>query len=130
MTVFRREDVHSRVASWDSCPYRMSRSPILAIVPLIIRRLRGSSPARITIVQRLRWVPLVRHHWRLERGPQKAREFPRDCHRDLGRRLVFCRQFPEAPAQALLRLVGDRNHSPRLSLPAASERDTHVGRCW
>ena len=60
MTVLRREDVHSRGASWDRCPYRMSRSPILTIVPLIIRRLRGPSPARITIVQRLRSVPLVR----------------------------------------------------------------------
>jgi hypothetical protein len=41
MTVLRREDVQSKVASWDRCPYRMVRPPILAIVPLIIRRLRG-----------------------------------------------------------------------------------------
>jgi hypothetical protein len=33
MTVFRREDVQSRVASWDERPYRMSSSPIVAIVP-------------------------------------------------------------------------------------------------
>ena len=47
MTVLRREDVQSRVASWDGCPYRMLSPPILAIVPLIIRRLRGPSPNRI-----------------------------------------------------------------------------------
>ena len=41
MTVLRREDVQSRVASWDGSPYRIARSPILTIVPLIIRRLRG-----------------------------------------------------------------------------------------
>src|SRR4026207_1871846 len=104
MTVFRREDVHSRVASWDGSPYRMSRSPILTIVPLIIRRLRGPSPARLTIIQRLRSVPLVRHRRRLARGPQNAGDFTRDRHRDLGRRFVFSGQFAEAPAQALLGL--------------------------
>jgi hypothetical protein len=41
MTVLRREDVQSKGASWDSCPYRMPCAPILAIVPLIIRRLCG-----------------------------------------------------------------------------------------
>src|SRR4030095_10215782 len=41
MTVLRREDVQSKVASWDGRPYRMIRSPILTIVPLILRRLRG-----------------------------------------------------------------------------------------
>jgi hypothetical protein len=43
MTVLRREDVQSRIASWDESPYRITRSPILTIVPLIIRRLRGPS---------------------------------------------------------------------------------------
>jgi hypothetical protein len=43
MTVLRREDVQSRVASWDGRPYRMFSSPVLAIVPLIIRRLHGPS---------------------------------------------------------------------------------------
>jgi len=33
MTVLRREDVQSRVASWDHGPYRIASSPILAIVP-------------------------------------------------------------------------------------------------
>ena len=47
MTVLRREDVQSSVASWDRRPYRIASSPILAIVPLIIRRLRGPSPNRI-----------------------------------------------------------------------------------
>src|SRR5438067_11913619 len=49
MTVLRREDVQSRGASWDGGPYRMSSSPILAIVPLIIRRLRGPSPIRVLV---------------------------------------------------------------------------------
>jgi hypothetical protein len=44
MTVLRRE-VQSKVASWDKCPYRTISSPTLAIVPLIIRRLRSPSPA-------------------------------------------------------------------------------------
>ena len=49
MTVLRREDVQSGDASWDGCPYRIVKPPILAIVPLIIRRLRGPSPNRIMI---------------------------------------------------------------------------------
>jgi len=49
MTVLRREDVQSRGASWDGSPYRIASSPILEIVPLIIRRLRGPSPNRITM---------------------------------------------------------------------------------
>src|SRR3990170_4981947 len=49
MTVLRREDVQSKVASWDKCPYRTVSSPILAIVPLITRRLRGPSLNRITM---------------------------------------------------------------------------------
>jgi hypothetical protein len=48
MTVLRRENVQSRVASWDGSPDRIAGSPILTIVPLIIRRLRGPSPNRIT----------------------------------------------------------------------------------
>ena len=43
MTVLRREDVQSTSASWDNRPYRMLNPPILTIVPLIIRRLRGPS---------------------------------------------------------------------------------------
>jgi hypothetical protein len=49
MTVLRREDVQSRVASWDGCPCRMLSSPILTIVPLIIRRLRSPSLTRVMI---------------------------------------------------------------------------------
>ena len=49
MTVVRREDVQSKVASWDDGPYRIVRSPILAIVPLIIRRLRGPSLTRVMV---------------------------------------------------------------------------------
>ena len=46
MTVLRREDVQSKVASWDGRPYRIVSSPILALVPLTLRRLRGPSPTR------------------------------------------------------------------------------------
>ena len=49
MTVFRREDVQSKLASWDTRPYRIVRSPILAIVPLIIRRLRGPPLCRLMV---------------------------------------------------------------------------------
>jgi hypothetical protein len=46
MTVLRREDVQSRVASWDRSPYRMAKTPILGVVPRIIRRLRGRCAVR------------------------------------------------------------------------------------
>ena len=49
MTVLRREDVQSRVASWDGRPYRMLSSPVLTIVPLIIRRLRSPSLTRVVV---------------------------------------------------------------------------------
>ena len=42
--------MQSRDASWDSCPDRTASSPILAIVPLIIRRLRRASPVRVIAV--------------------------------------------------------------------------------
>lgn len=43
MTVLRREGRQSKHASWDIRPYRRAGPPVLAIVPLIIRRLRGPS---------------------------------------------------------------------------------------
>ena len=113
MTVIRREDVQSRVASWDDCPYRMASSPILTIVPLIIRRLRGPSPNRIITPSPTFPVSLLhRYRHRLQRGPQKPRELPRDRDGDLRCRFMFGRQFPEAPTQPLLRLVRNRNHTP------------------
>src|SRR5215210_4008700 len=113
MTVLRREDVQSRVASWDGSPYRIASSPILAIVPLIIRRLRGPSPSRV-IVQ-FTYSPFrapssssARRSWRrLEGGPEKARELARDRHGDLRCRLVVFRQTSEPATQSLLRLVRD-----------------------
>src|SRR6516162_5709146 len=123
MTVLRREDVQSRVASWDKRPYRMSRSPILAIVPLIIRRLRGPSRTRVipfrsselfsTIIPSLR---------RLERRPQKARQLARDGHRRLRRRLVVFHQASEPATQSLLCPVRNRDHAARLPFAAARER--------
>jgi hypothetical protein len=99
MTVLRREDVQSNVASWATGPYRMPDSPILTIVPLIIRRLRGPSPARITrFAQRPRSV--LCGHGRgvgLQRGPQEARQLARDRDRDLRRGLVLLGQASEAP---------------------------------
>ena len=60
MTVLRREDVQSRVASWDQGPYRIASSPILAIVPRIIRRLRGPSATRVIVP----FAPVDRVVWR------------------------------------------------------------------
>ena len=125
MTVLRREDVQSRVASWDDCPCRIARSPILAIVPLMIRRLRGPSPNRLTMFFTDRTVvrvPLTRRgRSRLERCPQDARQCARDRHRDLRRRFVLFRQTPEATTQSLSGLVGNRNHAPRLSFASSHE---------
>src|ERR1700676_2912206 len=98
MTVLRREDVQSKVASWDGCPYRMIRSPVLAIVPLILRRLRGPSltPAMVSSnhanqsrgsVSRARRVVNRRYGCPLERRPQEARQLSRDRDRNLGRGL-------------------------------------------
>ena len=74
MTVLRREDVQSRGASWDGCPYRIASSPILAIVPLIIRRLRGPSLTRV--IDPFHAAPVVslarRYRCRLERRPEEA----------------------------------------------------------
>src|SRR6202171_5197092 len=126
MTVLRREDVQSRVASWDGSPYRIASSPILTIVPLILRRLRGPSLSRVMVscihLLVVRRRALVRACWcRLERRPQEARQFARDRHRDLGRGFVVFRQASESSTQSLLRLVRDRNHTARLAFSAAPE---------
>src|SRR5580704_535541 len=122
MTVLRREDVQSRVASWDDGPYRIASSPILTIVPLIIRRLRGPSLSRVLNHS----VPIVslthRHRCRLKRGPEEAGQLAGDRHRDLGRRLVLFHQAAEAAAQTLLCLVRDRNDPAWLSLASSRER--------
>src|SRR5580704_16024633 len=122
MTVLRREDVQSRVASWDGRPYRIASSPILAIVPLIIRRLRGPSLTRVMVsftypVRPLRIMSLFRRRGcRLEGRPQEAGQLAHDRHRDLGRRLVVDRQASESPTQSLLRLVRDRHDTAGLPL--------------
>src|SRR5262245_61689303 len=127
MTVLRREDVQSRVASWDRCPYRIASSPILAIVPLIIRRLHGPSPNRTITPSPTCPVVLLHRDWhRLKRGPQKPRELPRDRDSDLWGRFMFGRQFPEAPTQSLLRLVGNRNHAPWLSFAPPRQGHTDI----
>src|SRR5689334_16050413 len=124
MTVLRREDVQSRVARWDESPYRISSSPILAIVPLIIRRLRGPSPHCIPVLHSpVVHAPLIGYRNWLKRRPQKARELARDGDCDLGGRLMFRRQFPEAPTQTLLRLIGNCNHAPGLALAPPRQRD-------
>lgn len=55
-------------------------------------------------------------------SPQKAGEPVRDGDGDFRCRLMFCRQFPETPAQPLLRLVSNRNHTRRLAFASAGER--------
>src|SRR6266566_9005050 len=109
MTVLRREDVQSWAASWDECPYRIAKSPILGIVPLIIRRLRGPSLTRVIVSftyparpSRLRSL-LRRDGSRLERRPQEAGQLARDGDRDFRRGLVVFRQASEATTQSLLR---------------------------
>src|SRR5881396_2416864 len=128
MTVLRREDVQSMVASWDM-PYRTLGAPILTIVPLIIRRLRGLSPTRVMV----RHSP-IRHDVHvassargrrcgLERRPQKSGQLSRDRYRDLRRGLVVLRQASEPSTQPLLRLVGNRNDTAWLSFPPPRQRD-------
>ena len=125
MTVFRREDVQSRIASWDGRPYRMLSSPVLAIVPLIIRRLRGPLPTRLMVsftalARPSRIRPLLRRYgYRLKRRPEEAGQLARDGDGDLGCGLVLLGEPPEAATQALLRLVRNRNHTTGLS-PAPS----------
>src|SRR3954465_10973374 len=104
MTVLRREDVQSKGASWDNGPYRIALSPVLAIVPRIIRRLRGPLPSRITFgaPRRVRALIHVRRS-RLQPPPEKARQLGRDRDGDFRRRLVFGRQCAEASTQSLLR---------------------------
>ena len=114
MTVLRREDVQSRRASWDGSPYRIASSPILAIVPLIIRRLHGPSPSGVIVsMPRYRRTgPLFRRcRCGLERRPHEAGQFTRDRDGDFRGRLVFGRQFAEAATQPLLGRIRNRNHA-------------------
>ena len=68
-------------------------------------------------------MPLLRRDGhRLERRPEKAGQLARDRDRDLGRGLVVFRQASEAPTQALLRLVRNRDHPARLAFASARER--------
>src|SRR5438093_2595288 len=131
MTVLRREDVQSGDASWDGGPYRIVKPPIPAIVPLIIRRLRGPSPNRITLPfvetsVACRCLPR-RGCDGLQRRPQEAREFARDRHGDFRRRLVVLRQASESTTQSLLCLVGNRNHAARLPRASSRQGDADAG---
>ena len=107
----------------------MIPAPILTIVPLIIRRLRGPSPHRL-----LKPSPAVpasllhRDRHRLKRRPQKPREFPRDRDGDLRGRFMFGRHCSEPPTQPLLRLVRNRNDAPWLSgaPPPQCDADTRT----
>jgi hypothetical protein len=106
----------------------MASSPILAIVPLSIRRLRGPSLTRV--IDSCTPVQIVssarRYGCRLERRPEEARQFAGDRHGDLRRRLMLGPQFAEAPTQSLLRLVRDSNYSARLPFAASRESDPHA----
>ena len=120
-----------RGASWDECPCRIASSPILTIVPLIIRRLRGPSPVHILAVLTDAPRPSRRYaslrRGRLERRPQKARQLARDRHRYLRRRFLLFGQASESSAQSLLRFIGDRDHAGGLSFPPPRQRDADTG---
>ena len=81
MTVVRREDVQSKSASWDNRPYRIANSPVLRIVPRIIRRLDGPFPVRPTplmeIEPRLRKVMGYRHLLQLREALQRELKIDR-----------------------------------------------------
>ena len=112
MTVLRREDVQSCVASWDIRPDRIVRPPILTIVPRIIRRLRGPSPNRIMlpVVDRpsvARGSSPRRRCGGLQRRPQKARELARDRHGDLRGWLRSLQLLADTSGPPAWRLPGD-----------------------
>jgi len=124
ITVFRREDVLSSGASWDRCPYGMCCSPILTIVPLIIRRFRASvtGPASSLPHDRAQCPSVPRRRFTLQPRPHEARQLARDRDHDFGARLMFGRHFSKPSAQPLLRLVSDQGGSRSLSWPSAPER--------
>jgi hypothetical protein len=70
MTVLRREDVQSEGANWNRSSYRMVATPILIIVPRIIRRLRG--PAWAASPGCLHSLSVVRSVSSRPRGPVAA----------------------------------------------------------
>src|SRR6187200_1826962 len=123
MTVLRREVKQSSIANPGRGPCRIVSPPILAIVPLILRRLRGPSPASVTKPSAiLRSIGLIhRRRLALQRGPEKARELSGDRDGDLRWRLMLSRQFPETAAQPLLRLLSNGNHARRLPFASARE---------
>src|SRR5262245_51112585 len=63
---------------------------------------------------------------RLEGRPQKPRQFPRDRDGDLGSQLLSSAKLAKPATEALLRLVGNRDHASRLSLPTPGQRDAHT----
>src|SRR5262245_56566304 len=102
----------------------MIKPLILAIVPVIIRRLRRPWN-RITASPSVRLAKLSRGG-RLQRRPQKPRELARDRHGDLGRGLVLFDEAPEAATQSLLRFICNRNHSAWLTFAPACERGPYI----
>ena len=122
MTVLRREDVQSSVASWDRCPYRMPSPPILAIVPLIIRRLRGPSPSRIIVAHLFRRPSSPTSPFAGCRAAQTKPASSRAIATAIfGAGLCSAANFPEASTQSLLCPIGNRNHTRRLALAPARE---------
>src|SRR5438552_3989657 len=129
MTVLRREDVQSADASWNRRSYRMGATPILTIVPLIIRRLRGPAwPRHLgAFVRSPSSAPLVRdHEGRLQRRPQEPHQFARDRDHDRGARLIHHGEVQEASTQPLLSLIRNLNDAPRLPFASTCEGDAHA----
>ena len=127
MTVLRREDVQSRVASWDQGPYRIASSPILAIVPRIIRRLRGPSATRVIVpfapVDRVVWRQCVEVGvgWRAaHRNPASSRAIATTT---LPAGLCCSMRRRNRRHSRCCALVRDRNHPARLSVASPRQGD-------
>ena len=127
MTVVRREDVPSYVASRDEDPFLKHNSSILTIVPLMIRRCsRSVTEPHHNFIPRLTiLVPVLLTSSEecdgLQRRPHEAHELARNRHVNLRCRLMFRCQFAAVSTQSLLRLVRNRNHAHRLALAPPCE---------
>ncbi len=129
MTVLRREVGQAGVANPGAeIPVASVFPPVLQIVPVSIRRLRGSVGSCRRLSQCSGPVCALGGRgclFSLQYGPNEAEQFAR--HRDGHLRSLFMEREPaESPAQPLLRFVRDRDHRGRLprASPLEGQADT------